>query len=459
MAESKYNTAVILAGGKSKRMGYNKEYIEIKGKVLIKDNIKKLKQAFTEIIVVTNNPKLYENLEVITTQDIYFQKGPLSGIHSALLKSSSEYIYLLACDMPDIDLKYIEMMKNTVDEKHPEILVAKKDGRIEPFNGFYSKCLLSRIENLLKLNNLAIRDLLKESKVEFMDLEKLKLNKDLFLNLNTPSELEEYRQKGCEVLMNVITKRNVLKVRYGEASIEEDSLINEYPFTIFLNGSEFLTLLCTNQSLDYLIVGFLISEGLIDSKEDIKKIEINDEKGVGYVETTSKGNLMEKLYGKRTLTSGCGKGTVFYSVVDSFKSQSVDQNFKVDLESVKEVVRKFNRYSDTFLETGGVHSCALSDGKDIVLFSDDIGRHNALDKIVGEAVMKDISLKDKVVLTTGRISSEIMIKIAKRGIPAIVSKSAPTELALEIAEELGITVIGFARGQKLNIYTNISRYQ
>ena len=120
--------------------------------------------------------------------------------------------------------------------------------------------------------------------------------------------------------MDGITIREVLKLRNEEKFVEEDSIITEYPFTIFLNGKEFITLLCTQSSLDYLLVGFLVSEGLIDKKEDIESIKIDEEKGIGYVETVKKTNLMEKLYGKRTLTSGCGKGTVFYSVVDSFKS-------------------------------------------------------------------------------------------------------------------------------------------
>lgn len=258
--------------------------------------------------------------------------------------------------------------------------------------------------------------------------------------------------------MDVIAKKEILKIRRGDRYKEEDSMITEFPFTIFLNGKEFITLLCTNMGLEYLVVGFLISEGLIDGKEDLEKVDIDDEKGVAYIETKKKTNLMEKLYGKRTLTSGCGKGTVFYNVVDSFKSKQVDSEFLLDPEELIEVVRSFNRYSDMFLQTGGVHSCALSDGKDIVVFADDIGRHNALDKIIGEAIMKDIDLSDKIVLTTGRISSEIMIKIAKRGIPAVVSKSAATQLATNIAEDLGITVVGFARGLNMNIYTNIDRY-
>lgn len=258
--------------------------------------------------------------------------------------------------------------------------------------------------------------------------------------------------------MDGMITREVLKYRNSELTVEEDSLITEYPFTIFLNGKEFITLLCTQSMLEHLIVGFLVSEGLVDKKEDIEKIEIDKEKGVGYVDTVKKTNLMEKLYGKRTLTSGCGKGTVFYSVVDSFKSKKVNPDFKLNLDEIRDLVRKFYKYSDMFLQTGGVHSCALSDGKEILTFGDDIGRHNALDKIIGQAVMQDMTLDDKIVLTTGRISSEIMIKIAKRGIPAVVSKSAPTELAIKIAEDLNITVVGFARGLKMNVYTNIDRY-
>lgn len=264
--------------------------------------------------------------------------------------------------------------------------------------------------------------------------------------------------KHREAGMEGIVKRKVLKIKNGEKSMEDDSIIEEYPFTIFLNGNEFITLLCTQSSLDYLTVGFLISEGLIDGKDDIKKIDIDKAKGIGRVETVKQTNLMEKLYGKRTLTSGCGKGTVFYSVVDSFKSKKVDPDFKLNPEGLIDLVRKFNRYSDVFMETGGVHSCALSDGKDILVFADDVGRHNALDKIIGEAVMKDIDFSDKIVLTTGRISSEIMIKLAKRGIPAVVSKSAPTDLAIKIATDLNITVVGFARGLKMNLYTNIDKY-
>jgi len=103
---------------------------------------------------------------------------------------------------------------------------------------------------------------------------------------------------------------------------------------------------------------------------------------------------------------------------------------------------------------GGVHSCALCSQDEIIIFEEDIGRHNALDKILGRALLQDIDLSDKIILTSGRISSEILIKVGKRAIPVLISRAAPTNLAIEMARELNITLIGFARGEKLNIYSN-----
>jgi FdhD protein len=116
-------------------------------------------------------------------------------------------------------------------------------------------------------------------------------------------------------------------------------------------------------------------------------------------------------------------------------------------------MREFNQSSELFRETGGVHGCALSYSKGIIFSEEDIGRHNAMDKLIGRARLERIDLSDKFVLTTGRISSELLIKASKQGIPIIASRSAPTELAIKLAKETGVTLIGFARGDKLNIYS------
>ncbi len=251
-----------------------------------------------------------------------------------------------------------------------------------------------------------------------------------------------------------IKKVNIVRINREERSEEEDIVVVEYPFTIFMNGKEIITLLCSPDSLKELTVGFLYSEGFISSLSDIANIRIDDEKGIGYVYVNNINEFNESFRGKRTITSGCGKGTLFYNVLDSFRSKKIERPLSIRADNIKNLMRLFNRKSELFLNTGGVHSCAMCDSNDIIIFKEDIGRHNALDKIFGQALLEGIDTEDKIILTSGRISSEMLIKTAKRQVPMIISRSAPTSLAVEMAEKLGITLIGFARGEKMNIYTN-----
>ena len=123
------------------------------------------------------------------------------------------------------------------------------------------------------------------------------------------------------------------------------------------------------------------------------------------------------------------------------------------------MVNTFSKKSELFLSTGGVHSCALCDRNNIILFEEDVGRHNALDKILGEALLNDICLEDKIIVTSGRVSSEMVIKVIKRKIPILASRSAPTNIAVDIANGFNLTLIGFARSGRMNIYSNFSSFE
>ncbi len=254
--------------------------------------------------------------------------------------------------------------------------------------------------------------------------------------------------------MDNTKKVEILRIKGDISNLEEDIVVTEYPFTIFINDMEIVTLLCSPTSLEYLALGFIYSEGLINSLSNVRRITIDEDNGIGYVYLDEMNEFSKKFMGKRTITSGCGKGTVFYNVIDSFKSKKIEKPLTIDIESIKRLVRGFNKKSQLFIDTGGVHSCALCSADDIIIFEEDIGRHNALDKIFGRALAENIDTRDKVILTSGRISSEILIKAAKRQVPIIVSRSAPTSLSVEMAEKLGIALVGFARGEKMNIYTN-----
>lgn len=251
----------------------------------------------------------------------------------------------------------------------------------------------------------------------------------------------------------------IIALRDGAAARTDDRVVRETPITLFLNGEELITLLCTPEKLDRLAAGFLRSEGLLGSRDELASLRVREGEGIVEVELNGGGAaLAEKLYGKRAVSSGCGKGTVFYSSLDSLRSSPVHSSLTVTGARVLSLMEEMQRRSALFKATGGVHSAALAEaGGAILYFCEDIGRHNAVDKIVGECFFNEVPLGDKILLSSGRLGSEILLKAAKLGLPLLVSRAAPTSLSVELAREMHITLVGFARGRRLNIYTHPHR--
>lgn len=251
-----------------------------------------------------------------------------------------------------------------------------------------------------------------------------------------------------------IKEMDIVRIKNRQRNKEKDRVITEIPLTIFFNEKEFVTLLCSPDKLDYLAVGFLRSEGLINQAEDLEDVSVDYDRGIVLVRSKTPADLLEKLYGKRTITSGCGKGTLFFHALDSLQSKPVKTTMQINAETLLKLMSSLQEKSRLFKTTGGVHSAALADSEKILFYSEDIGRHNAVDKIVGECLIKNVPLENKILLSSGRLSSEIVIKGAKLGLPFIVSRSAPTSLSVELAEQMGITLIGFVRGSRLNVYAH-----
>jgi len=248
-----------------------------------------------------------------------------------------------------------------------------------------------------------------------------------------------------------------LKFTEGGSSNIEDEVVRESPLTIILNNQELATLLCSPTNLRYLAIGFLFSEGLLKSKDEIKKITVDDRRGVVWVETVGGEELASDALFKRFITSGCGRGASFYSGTDVQGQVKVESGVEISTLEVLDLVNEFQQRSRIYRATGGVHSAALCDMKNILVFSEDIGRHNAIDKIFGECILNDIATEDHIIITSGRVSSEILLKVAKRNVPIIVSKSAPTNLGVRLAADLGVTLVGFVRGRSMNVYTHAGR--
>ncbi|MGP4068353.1 formate dehydrogenase accessory sulfurtransferase FdhD [Halobacillus sp. B29] len=249
---------------------------------------------------------------------------------------------------------------------------------------------------------------------------------------------------------------NMVRVDGSDAYATTDIVAEEFPLTIMINGQEFATMVCTPDHLEELVIGFLATEGAIYTIKEIEQLSIDEERGFAYVETSRPIPVGESEQ-KRWIGSCCGKSRAFYFQNDAKTARTVMNQFTLSPESCMQLMESFHENAHTFQRTGGVHQAAIaSDGKIETQFSD-IGRHNALDKLYGHVIKNGGRKKDHVIIFSGRISSEVLLKVSKMGIGCLLSKSAPTDLALQLAADLNITAVGFIRGGRMNVYTHPER--
>lgn len=256
--------------------------------------------------------------------------------------------------------------------------------------------------------------------------------------------------------MNGLVTRHQKILKYTEQHFQEteDDIAVEFPLTIVVDGDEFATMVCTPTHLSELVIGFLASEGLIRFMDEIKSLSIDEHRGFAYVELKKKQSINKDFYSKRFIGSCCGKSRQFYFHNDVKTAKTIMSKNTITLDQCFHLMQLMQESSYDFQISGGVHNAALCTADQLVMSRSDIGRHNALDKIYGHCFQHRISLKDKVIAFSGRVSSEVLLKVSKVGVGIVLSKSAPTTLALELAHDLGITVIGFIRGKSLNVYTH-----
>ncbi|WP_411343357.1 formate dehydrogenase accessory sulfurtransferase FdhD [Paenibacillus sp. WLX1005] len=256
-------------------------------------------------------------------------------------------------------------------------------------------------------------------------------------------------------------QRSVIRYERGQLEERQDIVVSEQPVTIKVNGEEFVTLVCTPEHIEDMTVGFLTSEGVIRRYSDIQELWIQEEEGYVHVRTDRWKPQHRQLFTKRYITSCCGtsrQGFVF--VNDMRTAKRMDEvHVRLSFDQCFALMEQVQHSADLFQQTGGVHTAALCDPDGILLARSDIGRHNALDKIYGWCLRNEVNLQGKIIAFSGRISSEILTKVSKIGCEIILSKSAPTELALDLADHLGITTVGFIRNGSCNVYTHPQRLQ
>lgn len=235
-------------------------------------------------------------------------------------------------------------------------------------------------------------------------------------------------------------------------SLDGDTIV-ETPVSLTVNGQVWLTFMCTPSDLEAMAVGFLYNEGIIETMnevEDVRVCEHGDNVDVWLNRSVEQPTSWRR-------TSGCTGGV---TAVDALARVDVSFNGdqpRVPPEAIGHLLEQFFDSQVLYRETGGVHSSALSDGEKIVVATEDIGRHNTLDKISGLCLRNGISPETRILVTTGRISSEMLQKAARMNVPMLISRTSPSSLSIEMAERYGITLIGYARTHRFNVYSNAQR--
>ena len=428
--------AIIVAGGKSRRMGRDKNLVEFDGEPLLSRAVNNVSALFSEVIIVTNQSIPLEVTGAKVVRDTVANQGPLGGIGTGLKESSYETNFVLAVDMPFADPRVIRYLAGLTGQA--DIVVPRTDSGLEPLFAFYSKRCIPAIEEVLGRGERKVAAIFPRLNVWIVgksELAHLEGAEVTFINVNTSHDLEQAEQGIAELM--------------AKNKKEDRRPPVERPVAIYLNGEEQVTLQCSLEHLDELACGFMVAEGILESRDEIKGLRVDTCLGEVRVELKKTRPPARIATGRRFVTSGCGKGVSFTDPDDTRGIVKLESGFFVEAARIPELMKEFLSQS----HRPGMHSSALVKDDKVWMLRQDIGRHNTVDMILGRLFLDGEADRDVMLLTTGRISYEVVVKAAKAGIPIILSRTAATDMAIDLAFELGVELVGYVRGQNSQVYT------
>ncbi|MBO0766109.1 MAG: formate dehydrogenase accessory sulfurtransferase FdhD [Hyphomicrobiaceae bacterium] len=241
-----------------------------------------------------------------------------------------------------------------------------------------------------------------------------------------------------------------------EGQSVETSVVTERPLTLFLNGQEIVTMMTIGDRPDLLAVGYLLNQNMLKADNEIAGIDYDEDIATVVVRTHRKTDFEDKLR-KKTQTSGCAQGTVFGDLMEEFDQIRLDPDARVKTSWLYQLTKKINTQPSLYLKAGAIHGCVLAHEDKPLVYMEDVGRHNAVDKIAGYMFLNHVSSHDKIFYTTGRLTSEMVIKTVKMRIPVLVSRSGFTAWGVELAQKANLTLIGRARGKRFVALAGLDR--
>lgn len=225
----------------------------------------------------------------------------------------------------------------------------------------------------------------------------------------------------------------------------------ERPLTIYLDRTEVVTLMTLGTQPELLTLGYLKNQGIIKDLEAIKSVQVDWDVNAAVVTTFAEDTAWQDKLKNRTVTTGCGQGTIFGNIMEEIGNIKL-KPFRLKQSAIYELIKNLGRFNEVYKSAGAVHGCALCKNTEIITFMEDVGRHNAVDAIAGHMWLENISGSDKLFYTTGRLTSEMVIKVSQMGIPVLLSRSGITQMGLDIAKDVGVVLFSRANGKHFLVY-------
>jgi len=457
-------TGVILAGGRARRMGgEDKGLIRFKGRPLASYALEALDSVAAHILINANrNRDAYARFgyPVISDQTDTFD-GPLAGLLSAMRAAETPYVLTVPCDSPLVTGRLLERLCRVMQETGAELCAAHDGERLHPVFLLAERRLADSLERYLAGGQRKIDLWLEQHRLALVDFSD---HPELFANVNTPGELaalEGMEAADATAAAPIDLQANPYDIRmtnagrascyaataldeYGER--RELELVGERALTVYVDKYEIVTLMTIGTHPELLTLGYLRNQGFIENIADIRSVQVDWETEAVAVTTRLTEHAFLERLGSRTVTTGCGQGTVFGRLMDQLREIRVPK-VTVRQSEIYGVFNALRDYNEVYKRAGAVHGCALcKDGK-IEIFVEDVGRHNAVDAIAGYMWLTGMEGGDKIFYTTGRLTSEMVIKVTQMGIPVLLSRSGATHMGFELARQAGVTMLARAKGR------------
>lgn len=452
-----FSTAVILAGGASRRMGFDKQTLSFDGRPLIERTVELFRELFDDIVIVTDRPQLYRDKKVRVVSDVFPGCGPMAGIHAGLLQAKSLFVYVIGCDMPYPEPNYINLMKRKLESAAANsvagCMMRRDTGCLEPLNAFYNVALTDAMARSLENGERSLQSFCRNRPfiwVKEDEARAISSELRMFYNINDFVDVIDVRGGAVpskSLRSEYVQPISMARVTEAGAVNGEDYVVREGCLSLIVNGVPMTELHALPDRWHDLAIGWLYTQGLIEGASEVSSFHVELIEG-----RADAFDAHVELNGPILLVQ---KEPFYFPLPRKDKLDREWHSPLSPLDVVGDIMSLLDEKTSLFRETGGTHSMILFDleSREMTDVCEDTSRHACLDKLIGRALLERRDLSREGLAMSCRVTTTIMRKIICANIPIVMSRSATTVSAVQLACEAGITLICFARGRRYNLMT------